>query len=80
MDTKDTYTPIACSFYDLFEVAGSRQTPVELVLKDEQTIQGKIKTLKTVKNRGEFVVLQSGEEIRLDKIKSMNGKESIGYC
>lgn len=80
METKDTYRPIACSFYDLFEIAGSRQTPVELTLTDQQTIHGTIETLKTVKGEGEFVVLTSGEEIRLDKIESINGETSRGYC
>ena len=80
MESKDTYQPIACSYYDLFEIAGSRKTPVELTLTDEQTIHGVIETLKTVKDEGEFVVLTSGEEIRLDKIKSINGETSSGYC
>jgi Rho-binding antiterminator len=80
MEPKDTYTPIACGFYDLFEIAGMRKEEVELVLKNEDRIQGRIETLRTIKGEGEFVLMKSGQEIRLDMVKSINGEKSIGYC
>ena len=80
METKDTYTPIACSFYDLFEIAGMRKTPVTLVLQTDETVTGVIETLKSVKGEGEFVVFKTGKELRLDKVLSINGEASRGYC
>ena len=77
---EDKYVPIDCGFYDHFEIAGVRKLPVELKLWDGKIVKGVVKTLNSRNNVGEFVQLESGEEIRLDKVKSINGIEAKGYC
>jgi transcriptional antiterminator Rof (Rho-off) len=80
MDTKDKYIPIACSFYDHFEIAGLRNENVNLELQNGELISGFIKTLESRKGEGEFVILKDGSSIRLDKVVSINGEMPSGRC
>ena len=60
-----------------------RKTPVTIIYKnegeEELTIESVIKTLKTL-NKEEFVVLTSGQEIRLDRLISINGQVVVLSC
>ncbi len=69
---KSNYTPINCSVYDEYErIAVQRKTILLMVMDDMMItqIEGKIKTLET-KNKVEYMILESGERIRLDDIVS----------
>ncbi|MCB0633882.1 MAG: hypothetical protein KDD15_29325 [Lewinella sp.] len=78
-----SYVPISCSFYDELEaLATLRQTAV-IRFADESgkqiEVQGKIKDF-FIRDRAEYLLLDSGLEIRLDYITSVNGKIMGNYC
>ncbi|MEZ4994320.1 MAG: hypothetical protein R2824_28105 [Saprospiraceae bacterium] len=78
-----SYVPISCSFYDELEaLATLRQTAV-IRFTDESgkqiEVQGKIKDF-FIRDRAEYLLLDSGLEIRLDYITSVNGKIMGNYC
>lgn len=71
------YTPISIEFFDQLQVAIQRQIPSTIVYEEKQenqTIKGLVKTL-IVEDGKEFMILKSGEKIRLDLIITFNGKK-----
>ena len=71
------YVPISCSFYDELEALATLQRNCEIVFTDDdgngKTLTGIIKTF-FIRDKVEFLQLETGEEIRLDKLASVNGK------
>ena len=74
------YTPISCSLYDELELLAMCQQPVVLELISGETLKLVIKTLEARKNEGEFLIGVAGEEIRLDRIAKVDGKEFSLSC
>ena len=68
----NTYTPISCSLYDELELRAMRGKTVDIILTDGQELSDQIETLETRENDGEYLILKSGKEIRLDKLKSVD--------
>lgn len=83
MKTTSTYTPIACSFYDRIEEAIVLRKTVLLVYQNiegaELAVEIRLKDTQT-KEGAEFLVLPSGEEIRMDRIVSLDGEVLLGSC
>jgi Rho-binding antiterminator len=79
----EKYQPISCDFYDELELLAIRKTVAKIIIRNDaneiEEIQNSIKTLYT-KNKEEFLVLDNGKEIRLDKLVSVNGIELKNYC
>lgn len=78
------YVPISCSFYDEFEAAAVKRINCEIIYKDEEMEKStiaKVIDFKT-KNKEEFMILDRGIQIRLDKIISFNKlkPEDKNYC
>ena len=77
------YKPISCDYYDELEIVAMHQTVAEIIFRNEKgeetTISTKVKTLQT-RDSEEFLILDNGDEIRLDKLVSMNGKVLKNYC
>ena len=75
------YNPISCEFFDQLNVAMQRKIPSTVVfLKNEEkkeTIKGIVKTMEVVDGI-EFMVLETKERIRLDKVITFNGKKHRG--
>jgi len=72
------YTPIDCSFYDRIEAAIVKGKPLELSYEDEDgtTRTNKLLLVDTViKDKQEFVACGSGQLIRMDRIKNLDGVE-----
>lgn len=44
-----------------------------------ETEKGKVKEIETNKTRGEFIVFENGQKIRLDRIIVFNGKPGPAY-
>lgn len=65
------YTSIDCSLYDTYEAAATRKAVVQLHLVDDTVLQGMIKDLY-VRDKIEWMLLDTGAEIRLDRIREMN--------
>lgn len=80
---RTNYQPIDCNFYDNFEAAIVTRRTIELVYLDpfgaEVTSAIKLKDLKT-KLTEEFVQLESGEWLRLDRIVSVDGEAAGASC
>lgn len=77
-----TYQPISCDFHDILEDAAVRRLLVEVDYRDpqgsERTVNSKIKDI-TVEGQEEFLLLESGEKIRLDQLISVNHQERADF-
>jgi len=72
----NNYVQVSCDLYDIFEEAATTKADCEITfLKDnkEVTVNTKIINLKNVSN-SEFMEIEDGTVIRLDKITKFNGK------
>jgi len=67
------YQPIDCNFYDRLEAWSVKREVVNIKLFDsDEIVTGLIKDLY-IKEKVEYLILDIGTEVRLDKIKSVNG-------
>lgn len=72
MDNK--YHAISCHFYDELEVLAVKKIIAKITYfenENEMTIEDLIVDFKT-KNKEEFLILENGTQIRLDKIIKIN--------
>ena len=77
------YTPISCDFYDELETLALHHTPVLIEgYRPEQAnesapfqLSGTIRTFQTNAQKEEYMIMESGESIRLDWIHSINGRD-----
>ncbi len=78
-----SYIPISCSFYDELEaLATLRQTALIKYAEADtvtKTAEGKIVDF-FIRDGAEYLLLNSGMEIRLDHLISVNGKIMGNYC
>ncbi|MBW8888354.1 MAG: hypothetical protein JF616_11420 [Fibrobacteres bacterium] len=74
MERNDDYRPIACDLYDRLESIATLRSLVRLTLKDEDagpggaSAEGRIADIYTREDKQEFLRLDGGQEIRLDRI------------
>jgi Rho-binding antiterminator len=69
------YIPVSCKLYDEFEAVATKKEECELVyLEDEveKAVDTKIVDFKSFEKQ-EFMIIQDGTVIRLDRIISFNG-------
>jgi len=81
MSTK--YQPINCHFYDELELLAIRQKNCLIQYQNEaEKMLEKMDVILDFKiiDKAEFMLLKSGEKIRLDKIISVDGKVLKGFC
>ena len=80
---KMSYQPIDCHYYDRLEAWATRRTPCLLVFLDEeggqQEVSGLIADLYTV-NKAEYLRMDNGLTLRLDRLLSVNGIPVPGQC
>jgi len=77
------YQPISCAFHDELEAIATLRKEVVIQFKDPQGhIQELTARIRTFQTRAgeEFMILDSGLEIRLDRLISVDGKMLSGYC
>ena len=70
------YYPISLEFFDQLEIAIQREIPSTIIYLEnekQETIKGVVKTLE-VDDYKEYLILRSGQKIRLDLVLSFNGK------
>ncbi len=70
---RSSYKPISCSLYDELELLATGGNEVEVPLQSGEILVDTFITLESRKGKGEFAILKSGREIRLDNLKSVNG-------
>ena len=75
----ENYTPIDCNFYDRLEAWSTLREKVTIRVHEEEVFTGVIKNL-FIKDKIEFLLLDSGIEIRLDLIVSVNEIPLDGSC
>jgi len=77
------YQPINCHFYDELELLAIRQKKCSIVYVDETENQleklGIITDFKII-DAAEYMLLKDGDQIRLDRLVSVDGKELNGFC
>ncbi|MEN7548427.1 Rho-binding antiterminator [Rapidithrix thailandica] len=75
MDNPLHYRPINCGHYDYLEAAAVKKHPCKIVFMNEhngqETVYDRIKTIE-IDDGEEFLVLENGLTIRLDKILFFN--------
>ena len=79
---EEAYIPVSCDFYDQLEAFSVLRTPCEVVFIQQEsrvTVQGRIADLY-VRDKVEYLKLDNGPEIRLDKIIHVNGVERVNFC
>lgn len=79
---ENNYKPISCNFHDELEAICVLKKKCEIIYSDgeaEKSITGLIKDIITKKD-GEFIEMDGGETIRLDKLISVNGLKLSDYC
>lgn len=77
------YQPINCHFYDELELLAVRRIACPIVYHNEQDeILERTDVIVDFKivDEAEFMILKSGERIRLDRIVSVDGKVLKGFC
>lgn len=72
---KTNYQPISCDIYDHIEIFAMRKTLVDIEYRDDsdQLLLLKTRILDTkVAKKEEFIILENGQEIRMDYIIRIN--------
>ncbi|MBE7172715.1 MAG: hypothetical protein INR73_19210 [Williamsia sp.] len=78
----EEYKPVPCDFYDQLEAFSTMGTACEIrFLLDEHPVEvkGRIVDLYT-REKVEYLKMDSGLEMRLDKIIHVNGIEPTPFC
>lgn len=78
-----TYRPIACDFYDELTLRAMRCSVAEIRYVDEEGQEHVVQAVvEDVFTRGdeEYLRLESGMEIRLDRILAIDGIRQPGTC
>ena len=71
------YSPISCEFFDQLNVAMKRKIPSTVVYvenKEKKTSKGLVETMSVIDGI-EYVILNSNEQLRLDKVLTFNGRK-----
>ena len=70
------YTPISLDFFDQLNVAMQRKIPSTVVFPDngeKKTLKGLVHTMEVIDGI-EYMILNTKEKIRLDKVVLFNGR------
>ncbi|QDV43967.1 hypothetical protein Enr13x_38280 [Stieleria neptunia] len=79
----EPYTPISCTFYDQLEILAMRKSPTTIRYRDaEEHEQQTTAVVVDVysKDKQEWVKLDDGTIIRLDRLISADGHPLSGEC
>lgn len=76
MDREEAYRPIACDFHDRLESLATLRRRVRLALRDGAAAVGRITDIYTTADKQEFLRLDDGTEIRLDRILAADPADS----
>jgi transcriptional antiterminator Rof (Rho-off) len=74
------YSPVPCALYDELELLAIRQNPAVIELTSGEKISILVKTIETRPSKEEFLIAATGQELRLDQIKTLNGKAFGEFC
>jgi len=77
------YQPIDCDYYDRLEAWATMRTPCLLVFLDEEGVQQEVSGLIAdlyVVNKAEYLHMDNGLTVRLDRLLAVNGVPVPGTC
>jgi Rho-binding antiterminator len=78
----DEYILVSCDFHDQLEAWATLRQPCQITYRDGANelieVQGRIVDVYAA-DKADFLKLNNGTRIRLDKIVSVNGKEVSSY-
>ena len=72
----EKYNPISCEFFDQIDLAMNRKIPSTVVYLDndeKNTLKGLVETMSVIDGK-EYMILNTGEKVRLDLVLTFNGK------
>ncbi len=76
------YIPINCEFHDVLEALATTRKPAAIVFLDEAGAQRQITAVIAdvhARDGAEFVVLATGESLRLDRLVNVDGEALSDY-
>lgn len=76
------YRPINCEFHDLLEALATTRKPAHVEFEQDDASKGVVVgQIKDVYARGgvEYLELDSGEKIRLDRLVAVNGSKESDF-
>jgi len=76
------YQPINCNFYDELELLAVRQKTCKIIYHNEQAeVLERMDIIVDfkIKDHAEYMLLKSGESIRLDRLVSADGVRTANY-
>lgn len=83
MKEQNKYQPINCGYYDELEALATQGKSVLIQFYNtagqEQELQAKIITFES-RDAAEYLVLDNGVKIRLDRLISVDNKPLQSYC
>lgn len=78
----NSYQPINCEFHDVLESLATTRTPAQVIfIDDEGTPQQRTAIVLDVYARdgAEFLALDTGETVRLDALRQVDGERLADY-
>jgi hypothetical protein len=79
----NSYSPVPWEFREMIDEAmeADKNSVVHFFNLQDQvdSVQGKILKVEEMKGEGEFLVMEKGEKVRLDKIITLYGKPGPAY-
>ena len=82
MRTEHEYRPISCDFHDLLEASATQRRTAQFEVRDADgelhTLSARITDIQT-RDDGEYALLDRDEEVRLDRIVSIDGARQSDY-
>lgn len=81
--TSDSYTPVPWDFREMLEEAiqEKKSSVIHYFNPADQvdSVDGELEKVLEIKNEGEFLVMKSGVQIRLDKVITLYGRPGPAY-
>lgn len=83
MSDVSKYNPISCNFYDELEARATLRRPCTIQYREgghAHTLTGAVVADLYVRDGVEYMQLESGRTIRLDRLIAVDDKELKDYC
>ena len=77
-----TYIPISCEFHDLLEALATTHKPARIAFRDDDGVEQRRTAVVTdvhARAGAEYLVLESGESLRLDRLVEVDGEKLADY-
>ena len=79
MKRGENYQPVSCDYYDELTLVAQRRTPCQIAYRGQNGVEKKAGvTIRDIftREKEEFLLLSTGEEIRLDQVIHVYSKQA----